>query len=101
MAAKIYQLPRFEGEPARRFPSSGEAIPYTQAMRILSDRAAEWRDRVQLMLDEGPHFMREDGRDHVLVDGATLQAMGEDLQALSKHLSAMAVLIDDEGGNEG
>jgi len=97
MAAEIHQLPRFAGEKARKLPSSGEEIAYTEALRILADRAHEWRDRIQDVLDEGPHFERDDGRDHVLVDGATMQAMGEDMQALSKHLRHMAALIDEEG----
>tara|TARA_B100000749_G_C18260201_1_gene396029 strand:+ start:177 stop:473 length:297 start_codon:yes stop_codon:yes gene_type:complete len=96
MAAEIHQLPRFEGERPRRLPASGEEVPYTDALRILSERANEWRDRIQAVLDDGPHFVREDGRDHIMMDGATLQAMGEDMQALAKHLRQMASLIDED-----
>jgi hypothetical protein len=94
MAAEIHQLPRFAGEHARRLPSAGEEIAYAEALRILADRANEWRARLDGILQHGDYLMRDDGRDHVLVDGATLQACGEDIQALAKHLRNLAAQIE-------
>lgn len=95
MAAEIHQLPRFAGEHARRLPSAGEEIAFAEALRILSDRASEWRDRLDGILQHGDYFMRDDGRDHVMVDAATLKACGEDMQALARHLRNMAAQIDE------
>jgi len=93
--AEIHQLPRFQGEPVRQLPGTGEVIPYCDALRLLAKRAGEWEARIQGMLTDGPFYASPDGRDHVMVDGATLEACGKDIAAIHDHLHRMAKLIED------
>jgi hypothetical protein len=91
MAATIHKLPRFEGERPRRLPA-GE-VPFDKALEILGERATEWRDYIDDVLQNGAYLKSaENGRDHVIVDGAALQSLGEDMQALARHLQNLAEL---------
>lgn len=104
MTATVHKLPRFDGEPVRRWDNSGQSASYPEAMRLMGQRSGEWVERLQAILAEGPHYRREaDGADHVLADGATLQSLGEDLAGLAYHLERMAAQIEEaerRGGDE-
>src|SRR5690554_5776410 len=99
MAATIHQLPRFQGEARRTLPD-GE-IQFHEALSLLADRAHEWRDRLDEILQTGDYLTHADGRDHVITDAAALQACGEDLQSMVKHLRAMAAMLKDEARDNG
>lgn len=95
MAAEIHQLPRFEGERARKLPSG--TVTVTEALAILAGRAGEWRDFIDDELQNGDTFINaESERDHRVIDGEALQVMGEDLARIAIHLQNLSELLDDE-----
>lgn len=98
MAATIHQLPRFKGEGKRALPD-GE-IEFHEGLSLLADRADEWRDRLGDILQNGDYLTHADGRDHVITDAAALQACGEDLQSMVKHLRAMSAQLKENDNGE-
>lgn len=94
MAAKIFALPRFEGEKVRQLPNG--PLAFHEALQILADRSTSWRDFIDDQLQNGETLISaETRRDHRVIDGAALQAMGEELQDISKHLNALAKMLKE------
>lgn len=99
MAAEIHQLPRFKGEKPRKLPAG--KVEIHEALEILAGRSAEWRDFIDNELQHGESLISAETRaDHRVVDGASLQAMGEDLAQIAMHLNNLAKLLRDDEGDD-
>jgi len=90
MAAKIFRLPRFEGDKVRQ-ADPARVFTFDEALDTIGDNADEWRDRVAALLQDGPFLIDPDnGREHVAIDANALQALGEVLSSMGHHLHRMA-----------